>query len=259
MKPIFLIASLVLSTLVAAQTSRVVFENDKVRVLVVSYAPGEKTKMAEHQNALQIALTERKERLTSKKGGIRDVAAKLGDIERAVNGQYMTENLSSQFSDVLVVEFKADPANAASAASAGADSWLSGTAGNEASAVATLRTLNTSEITFASTYNQGFSDGLNRLGEPPAHVQPSADHADLVYPTLAGFGNDGTNYSFTKDGYRFTYTPGAGGFGTIASYKIIAEPVEHGFTGTRGFYTDQSAVLRSTSEKRPATGRDAPI
>src|SRR5258708_6531350 len=101
------------------QARRVVFENDKVRVLVVSYAPGEKTKMADHQNARQIALTERKERLTSNKGGIRDLVAKPGDFERGVNGQYMTENLSSQFSDVLVVELKTDPANAASAAFAG--------------------------------------------------------------------------------------------------------------------------------------------
>jgi len=37
-------------------------------------------------------------------------------------------------------------------------------AANQASAVASLRTLNTSEITYSSTYNQGFSSNLAQTG-----------------------------------------------------------------------------------------------
>ena len=36
-------------------------------------------------------------------------------------------------------------------------------AANEASAMASLRSLNTAEITYASTYNSGFTDNLRKL------------------------------------------------------------------------------------------------
>jgi type IV pilus assembly protein PilA len=134
----------------------------------------------------------------------------------------------------------------------------SAVAGNEASAIATLRTLNTAGITYASTYNVGFSDTLTRLGSPSEGKQPTASSADLVDEVLSGQAN-GTPTTFTKNGYRFTYTPGVGGFGQIASYTITAQPVEYGVSGLRSFFTDQSAVLRGTEENRPATERDNPI
>src|SRR5216683_3107127 len=58
-------------------------------------------------------------------------------------------------------------------------------AANEASATATLRTLNTAEITYASTYNSGFPDNLTKLGTP-ASGQADANNADLVDPVLSG-------------------------------------------------------------------------
>jgi len=129
---------------------------------------------------------------------------------------------------------------------------------NEASATATLRTLNTAQITFASTYGKGFTDGLNRLGQPPGSRQPDENGADLVDPVLSGAAQGG-NLSFTKNGYRFTYTPGPGGFGFIATFTIVAEPLQYGVSGTRSFFTDQSAVIRATSENRQATASDSPI
>ncbi len=256
MKPILLMASLLVSGLASAQANRVIFENDKVRVLVIRYAPGEKTAIGEHPNGLQVALTERRERLTSKAGNTRDIIAKPGDADRA-GGEYMTENLSSQFSDVLVVELKTDPTKDVSGSFLNRDKPSA--PANEASAMATLRTLNTAEVTFASTYNQGFTDTLNRLGQSvTTSGRPSADHADLVDPDLAGLGPGGFTNSFTKNGYRFTYTP-QGQWRLVAAYEITAEPVDYGVTGVRSFYIDQSAVIRATSEKRPATAGDNPI
>src|SRR5438445_10970242 len=78
-------------------------------------------------------------------------------------------------------------------------------AANEASATAPLPTLGTAEITYASTYNSGFTDNLNKLGAPAAGSQPDATKADLVDPVLAGTIVASTN-SFTKNGYTFTYT-----------------------------------------------------
>src|SRR6202034_2665235 len=59
-------------------------------------------------------------------------------------------------------------------------------AANEASATATLRTLNTSEVTYASTYNSGFTDNLTKLGTPGPNNQPTVNSADLVDPVLSG-------------------------------------------------------------------------
>jgi len=134
-----------------------------------------------------------------------------------------------------------------------------GKASNEVWAPSILRTLNTAEITFASTYNKGFTDGLNRLASPGPGRQPSADRADLVAPWLAGLSEGGSNLVVTRSGYRITYTPGPEGFGRIASYTIIAQPVNFGTSGARNFFTDQSAVVRATRENRPAAFNDPPI
>src|SRR5258707_14820664 len=77
-------------------------------------------------------------------------------------------------------------------------------AANEASATATMRTLNTSEVTYASTYNSGFTDDLHKLGTPTSG-QPTNLTADLVDPILAGNGPGGTATSFSKNGFVFTY------------------------------------------------------
>ena len=128
-------------------------------------------------------------------------------------------------------------------------------AANEASATATMRTLNTAEITYASTYNSGFTDTLTKLGTP-AGGQPDANNADLVDPVLSGKTGGGST-SFTKNGFSFTYAPN-GSYGYIATYTLHADPVARGSSGQRSFFTDQSAVVR-TNATQTATGSDSPI
>jgi type IV pilus assembly protein PilA len=102
-------------------------------------------------------------------------------------------------------------------------------AANEASAVSSLRTLNTACITFTSTYGQ-YPAALTNL-QAPASGYPSSTAADLVDSVLA---------NGTKSGYTFSFTQGASG----ASYSIAATPITINQTGLRGFYTDQSGVIR---------------
>ena len=123
-------------------------------------------------------------------------------------------------------------------------------ASNERSAVTTLRTLNVAEVTYASTYNKGFTDTLNRLGPGGGE-----NHADLTDKTLAGM-NSGASKSFTKDGYEFTYEPG-GSFPSVSSYKIFAKPSSPGSSGERWFYTDQTVEIRG--EKGKAAGPSSPL
>jgi len=132
-------------------------------------------------------------------------------------------------------------------------------AANEASTTSSLRTLNTAEVTFASTYNSGFTDGLNRLGAP-ASGQPDTNNADLVDPVLAGKTGTGNNTSFIKAGYVFTYVPTGSNltFGFIAQYNMYADPQARGSSGQRSFLSNESAVIRANATT-VATLSDNPL
>ena len=129
-------------------------------------------------------------------------------------------------------------------------------AANEASATATLRTLTTSEITYASTYNTGFTDNFSKLGTP-AGGPSTYQYADLADPVLSGNGPGGLPTAFTKNGYNFTYTP-TGAFGSIAVYGINADPTARNSSGIRSFFTNQQAVVRANFTAA-ATSTDNPI
>jgi len=129
-------------------------------------------------------------------------------------------------------------------------------AANEASATATLRTINTAEITYSSTYNSGFTDTLTQLGTP-ASGQPDANNADLVDPVLSGKTTGGASRIFTKNGYSFTYAP-SGTYGFIATFSLNGDPVARGSSGQRSFFTDQSSVIRANATAG-ATVSDNPI
>lgn len=111
---------------------------------------------------------------------------------------------------------------------------------NEASAVASLRSIVTSEIIYSSTYTVGFSSDLPSLSDggavtncvPPAI--PSAASACLIDSLLA---------SGTKSGYSFSYAATSGG-GVNSSYTLNADPISPGSSGQRYFYTDDTHVLR---------------
>jgi type IV pilus assembly protein PilA len=106
-------------------------------------------------------------------------------------------------------------------------------AANESSAVGSLRTLNTAEITYNVTYpTVGFA-GLPALGPVAGGASPTSSAAGLVDANLA---------SGTKSGYTFTITPGSGT--PVASYESAAVPVTPGTTGQRYFCSDGSGVIQ---------------
>ena len=121
-------------------------------------------------------------------------------------------------------------------------------AANQASAVGSLRTINTAAITYASTYNTGYCADLAYLG-PGTSTTPTASEAGLIDSVLA---------SGVKSGYTFTYTPGSVVGGRIDTYTLTAEPTTPGTTGTNYYFTDQSGVIRQNSTGA-ATATDSPI
>ena len=122
-------------------------------------------------------------------------------------------------------------------------------AANEASATSSLRSLNTAEITYASTYNSGFTTTLNFLGAPSAGAQPDQFNADLTDPVLAGRSTGGGAATFIKSGYTFTYAPTGNNtnFGFVAQYQCVADPQARGSSGQRSFFSNESAVIRANA------------
>jgi type IV pilus assembly protein PilA len=111
---------------------------------------------------------------------------------------------------------------------------------NEASAVSSLRTMNTACITYNSSYGN-YPLALANLGPVAAGSVPTSTSADLLDQVLGG-----ATVPAEKSGYNFTYaSPGTGFTGAAGtSYSITASPVSENQTGVRGFYTDMSGVIR---------------
>ena len=107
-------------------------------------------------------------------------------------------------------------------------------AANESSAVSAVRTLNTGEVTYYSTYpTDGYASTLVELGPSAANpCAPASANACLIDSVLA---------SGTKSGYNFTV---GGTSGTPAVvYTSQAAPVVVGQSGQRYFCSDQSGVI----------------
>ena len=129
-------------------------------------------------------------------------------------------------------------------------------AANQASAVGSLRTLNTAEINYSTTYGMGYTSTLGDLG-PPASGNPVATGAGLIDSILSG--GAATAATSVKSGYKFTYNPGATDpSGRVNTYSITATPTTVGTTGTNCYFTDQSAVIRQNSTA-VAGSTDSPL
>jgi prepilin-type N-terminal cleavage/methylation domain-containing protein len=137
-------------------------------------------------------------------------------------------------------------------------------AANQASAVGSLRTLNTAEVTYATTYNVGFSSTLGDLGPPTTGGNPVVTAAGLVDEVLSGTTGSGGGTAGAaatvsdKSGYQFTYSPGLTDSRGYVTYSIIATPLSVGTTGTNFYFTDQSGVIRQNSTA-VAASTDSPL
>jgi type IV pilus assembly protein PilA len=123
-------------------------------------------------------------------------------------------------------------------------------AANEASAVATLRTYNTSIVAYQTTYGTDPTTNFAQLGPVTGGAAPSASGADLV-DSLLGIANPAI-----KSGFSFTYT--AVSATPVTQYSILAVP-QSASTGQRKFFTDQSGVIRQTTDGTTPTVTSTPI
>ena len=113
---------------------------------------------------------------------------------------------------------------------------------NESSAVGSIRTINTGEVSYATTYPAvGFTD-LASLGGTGAPCSPTTTGACLIDNVLA---------QGTKSGYTFTSTPVAGA--TPATQYDSKGIAQSSSSGNRGFCSDETGVIHYNIAASPAT------
>src|ERR1700733_12664942 len=123
-------------------------------------------------------------------------------------------------------------------------------AANQASAVSTVRTLNTASVSYFTTWSNGFPPTLATLGS--AGATPLCTGAMLIDNSLATPPN-------RKSGYTLAYTPQgpaianppAGCIAGYSSYLVTAVPIDV-FTGTNSYCSDKSFVLHFDVTGAPA-------
>jgi type IV pilus assembly protein PilA len=111
-------------------------------------------------------------------------------------------------------------------------------AANESSAVGTIRTITTAEITYSTTYPAVGFALLTNLGGAPgvcAGAGASSTTACLIDNTIAQAPNQ-------KSGYTFSNT--VAGAPTAVQFTSLGVPIIIGQSGQRGFCSDQSGVIR---------------
>lgn len=108
-------------------------------------------------------------------------------------------------------------------------------AANEASAVGSMRTINTAQVTYSSAWGTGYALALANLGSVGACGGATAAGACLIDPILS---------TGTKSGYTFK-TAGTLLNGTVYNgFEANGTPVAVGQTGQRAFCSDQSGVIQ---------------
>jgi type IV pilus assembly protein PilA len=118
-------------------------------------------------------------------------------------------------------------------------------AANESAAVSAVRTINTAEVTYSTSYpTVGYSGTLANLGGTPAACAtggtgPTQGSACLVDNVLAtAIAAPG------KSGYLYGVAPLAGAGGINTGYTVGATPLTYNQSGVRDFCSNEDGVIR---------------
>src|SRR6188508_2696180 len=88
---------------------KVEFENDQVRVLRITYGPGEKSVMHEHPGAMAVFLSGGKVKFNLPDGTAQEQEVKAGTSQWTPAGKHLPENVGTKPFEVLLVEVKTPP------------------------------------------------------------------------------------------------------------------------------------------------------
>jgi prepilin-type N-terminal cleavage/methylation domain-containing protein len=123
-------------------------------------------------------------------------------------------------------------------------------AANESATASNMRTINTSETSYWTSWGNQYSPDLVSLGPNgnTSCTQPSSTQACLIDDQLA---------QGTKSGYTIAYTAAADASGAFTTYGMTGEP-QSTSTGVKHFFTDQTFVIRWDPTVK-ATAASTPI
>ncbi len=82
------------------------FENEQVRVLRISYEPGEKSVMHRHPASLAVFLTDQKVKFAAPDGTEQETAGEPGQTNWSEAEQHLPENIGDQPMELILVEMK---------------------------------------------------------------------------------------------------------------------------------------------------------
>ena len=103
---------------------------------------------------------------------------------------------------------------------------------NESSAVGSMRTINTAQVQFAAQCpTLGFASTLTLLGPGPGDCTGAGILDNLLGVALP-----------LKSGYSFVFA--GDGATPSTQYTLTVSPITPKVTGQRGFFTDQTGVIR---------------
>jgi type IV pilus assembly protein PilA len=128
-------------------------------------------------------------------------------------------------------------------------------AANESSAVQSLRTIDSAQVTYQSSYPSiGYASTLAQLGSPAAGcvgVTPSSTQACLLDYVLSN------STAKPKSGYTFTNPTTYAAGGITVDYELDGSPAVVGQSGVRGFCTNSDGVIRyQTPSAGPAAANN---
>ena len=130
-------------------------------------------------------------------------------------------------------------------------------AANESSAVSSVRTINTAEVTYQSAYpTVGYSSTLGALGPggvgTTCGTAPTQANACLIDSVLS----NATAATQPKSGYFFLQTPGTAVGGLVLNYTVGGSAAAFNTTGVRDFCSVEDGVLHfqvPTAQSSPVT------
>jgi|SRR6267378_397254 len=111
-------------------------------------------------------------------------------------------------------------------------------AANESSAVGSVRTIGTAEVTYQSSWGTGYAVALGNLGGAAPCTTASAATACLIDPLLSTGASVKSGYLFAAAGTK----PDAAGI--LNGFEINASPTSYQTNGVRAFCDDQTGVLK---------------
>jgi quercetin dioxygenase-like cupin family protein len=85
---------------------KVEFENERVRVVRISYRPGEKSVMHSHPESVGVFLTDAQAKFTYPDGTSEDITAKSGQVLHMDAFTHLPESTSNKLFELIQVELK---------------------------------------------------------------------------------------------------------------------------------------------------------